>query len=831
MSARRSGPSRPRAAPASVRDLPGELSGREIAWRGRELAARGALLAVLALGCQAGTAPGAVCSRASDCSAPLVCAVGRCRSECVTSRDCPAGARCLADPSGGGSACSLAVVDDCEGGTACASGFVCRLGQCVNACGTVVRCPDGVCEGDACVPRPETDASTPDAAALDAAPDDAAVDATSMQRDAWSDDASATDAYVAPPDDAGADAPAAPDAFLAPDAAGSDGGCGACPMPTGGVTICVAGACEIDCGVLGAGDDGAWSHTGPSTCLWNAPALATLAPGAGTLAPAFGPGVTAYRLSVPLTSASVSFVVAHDGPMPSDATITVDGSTVPSGTPWTSPTLPLGASAHSVVVTALGGASRSYTVTIVRGFAPGHYVKASNTGMGDQLGISVAIDGDTMVVGAPLEDSAATTIDGDATNNGATDAGAAYVFVRAGGTWVQQAYLKPSNAEAGDQFGTSVAISGDTIVVGAPLEDGPATTVNGPQTNGAADAGAAYVFVRTGVAWSQQAYLKVTNTDGGDELGHAVAISGDTIVVGAPYEDSSATGVGGSQASNSRMDAGAAYVFARSGTTWSQQAYVKATNTDAGDVFGWSVAISGNTVVVGAIGEASAAMGVGGSQASNAAAGAGAAYVYFRTGSAWASQGYLKATNTGAGDWFGASVAISADTIVVGAPDEDSSARTVGGDGTNDAAANAGAAYVFVRSGATWSPQAYLKASNGAAGWLFGGAVAIDGDVIVIGAVGEASDATGVEGNAASTADPAAGAAYVLTRTGSAWSSAEYLKASNTDPMDHFGRSVDVSGVTIVVGAETEDSAATGVDGSGASNGASTSGACYLFEG
>ena len=152
---------------------------------------------------------------------------------------------------------------------------------------------------------------------------------------------------------------------------------------------------------------------------------------------------------------------------------------------------------------------------------------------------------------------------------------------------IQQAYLKASNTDAGDTFGNSVAISGDTMVVGAPQEASPAKGVNGAQGgNSATYAGAAYVYVRTGTTWRQQAYLKASNTGAFDTFGSAVAISGNTIVIGARGEDSKATGVNGKQSDNSAAGAGAAYVFTRTGTTWRQQAYLKASNTNAGDAFG-----------------------------------------------------------------------------------------------------------------------------------------------------------------------------------------------------------------------------------------------------
>ena len=248
------------------------------------------------------------------------------------------------------------------------------------------------------------------------------------------------------------------------------------------------------------------------------------------------------------------------------------------------------------------------------------YIKASNTGgpnaghvpaVGDYFGYSVAVSGDTMVVGASLEDSSATGVNGTGSDLPNTwDSGAAYVFVRSGSDWVQQAYLKAFNTGGGDAFGLAVAISGDTVVVGAPYEDSNATGVNGDKTAVAPDSGATYVFVRSGTNWTQQAYLKASNTGISDIFGYSVSVSGDTVVVGAPGESS---GVNGDQSDNSAFNSGAAYVFVRNGTNWSQQAYVKASNTDMLDEFGWTVAVSGDTVVVGAFHESSNATGVNGS--------------------------------------------------------------------------------------------------------------------------------------------------------------------------------------------------------------------------
>lgn len=361
----------------------------------------------------------------------------------------------------------------------------------------------------------------------------------------------------------------------------------------------------------------------------------------------------------------------------------------------------------------------------------------------------------------------------------------------------QQAYLKASNAGAGDYFGFSVAVSGDTVVVGAPGEDSSATGIDGGQAdNTATDSGAAYVFVRSGSGWTQQAYLKPANTGAHDNFGTAVAISGDTIVVGAPAEDSNAVAVNGNGADNSAAESGAAYVFVRHGATWSQQGYVKASNTGAADSFGYSVSVSGDTMVVGAYLEDSDARGINGNQVNDRAGNSGAAYVFVRNAGAWSQQSYLKASNTGAGHYFGKSVALDGDTILAGAK-------------------YAGAAYAFVRSGSTWAQQALLTPAPQA--HLFGGAVAVSGNTAVVGAV--------LDPGAAAES----GAAYVFERAGTAWTQQAHLKALSPGVSDLFGVSVGVSGDTVVVGAQWEDSSAMGVDGNEFDNSLADSGAAYVF--
>lgn len=376
------------------------------------------------------------------------------------------------------------------------------------------------------------------------------------------------------------------------------------------------------------------------------------------------------------------------------------------------------------------------------------------------------------------------------------------------GSPLQQAYAKASNPGLGDNFGTAIALSGNTAVAGAPYEQGTGTGVNPAANDNGQEVGAAYVMVRNGTTWTQQAYVKASNPDSSDHFGYSVAIDGDTMVIGAPEESSDSTGVNGAD-NNLAASSGAAYVFVRSGTTWTQQAFLKPSNTGSQDRFGWSVSVSGDTIVVGSIFEDGS--GAGSNPASDDLSNnSGAAYVFVRSGSTWSQQAYLKASNPGDDDWFGISVAVSGDSVIVGAPQENGSGQGID-PAVDDFANNAGAAYIFNRSGSTWTQQAYAKALNAGGFDRYGQAVAIDGDIAVVGAPEEYGSGTGVNPPDNNNAF-AAGAVYVLKRNAGSWTQQAYLKASNAEGGDYFGYSVAVSGNLVAVGAYQEDGGGTGMD-------------------
>jgi len=355
----------------------------------------------------------------------------------------------------------------------------------------------------------------------------------------------------------------------------------------------------------------------------------------------------------------------------------------------------------------------------------------------DYFGQSVAISGNTAVVGAYQHDT-----------GGMGDSGAAYVFVRSGATWTQQQELTAADPGAKDHFGWSVAVSGNTVVVGAPNH-----------TNGVSFCGAAYVFVRSGVYWTQQAEL-----DGGafdDELGSSVALSGNTVLAGVPYYDTA-----------TQEDAGAVYAYTRSGATWSAPDILVADDGVASDYFGANggVALSGNTALIGSSNHSSATIDT-----------LGAAYIFTRSGTTWSQRAELTPADGAKEDYFGGSVAISGGTALVGAMFHTTTGGTWGG-----------AAYVFTGSGATWTQQAEWE---GAANMDdLGTSVALTGNMALVGApyqaVGEKT---------------LVGAVDVYTRSGTKWTRQPDLSASDGDADDDFGGAVAISGSTALVGAKWHD--------------------------
>jgi hypothetical protein len=370
----------------------------------------------------------------------------------------------------------------------------------------------------------------------------------------------------------------------------------------------------------------------------------------------------------------------------------------------------------------------------------------------DGAGSAVDVDRDTMIVGVTGFDLPSKA-----------GAGAAVIFRWQGTTWVEEARLTASDAGAGDRFGQSVAIQGNTAVVGAYLHDLP----------GKGDAGAVYVFQRSGTTWTQVAKLTASNSAGGDNLGISVDIDGDSIIAGAWFKN------------GLNVQQGAAYVFTRNAAgVWTQQAQLTDINGSASDWFGNRVAIEGDTAVIAAPGDDVIFTDRGSVQ------------VYTRSGTTWTRRTALDPGLGGASDFFGSFVSIHNGTVAVGAP---------GNDVTTNG--NEGAVYVFTGSGATWSLQQKLTRAGAVVGDSLGNAVAVRGDTIVCGV----ANFDGIVGTNQ-------GMGVFFTRSGTTWAASEIFMPNETQAQANFGSAVAMSDEFVAAGATSWSRA-----------GANFSGAAYAF--
>lgn len=493
----------------------------------------------------------------------------------------------------------------------------------------------------------------------------------------------------------------------------------------------------------------------------------------------------AQTFQTTVLAAAVSFRASH--PLLTEVQIGAQ----PTGAGEWSARVPLVIGLQSVAIEMHAGVlSRTFQVQIERGAvspAQALYAKSSNGLAGDRFGARIAINGDEVIASAPGYD------------DGRVDAGAAYVFGRSQAGWEERGFVRASDLLAGDDL-CCVAVSGERMVIGAPGRG--------------AGRGAAYVFRRGNSGWQEEQILTAVVSDANDRFGAAVAIDGTRIIVGAPGEDSAARTVDGDATNNSAADAGAAYVFTFDGTTWARSGYLKAQNADPGDRFGTAVAVHGADVVIGGPGEASASVSGAEQALDNARPGSGAAYV-FQAGP-WRQTAYLKGDDQARS--FGASLAVGDQLLAVGAP-----YSLVAGSAP-------GRAYFFERAGLAWSTARAVTGSDTDDEDAFGNSVAVDGDLVVVGAPGEGGMVGGLDPPSRTDAESYVGAVYVFHAAAGTAVQDHYVKASVLDADDRFGESVGVSGGRVCVGAPGESSASHGVAGNPQDDTALQSGAFYCFE-
>jgi hypothetical protein len=368
---------------------------------------------------------------------------------------------------------------------------------------------------------------------------------------------------------------------------------------------------------------------------------------------------------------------------------------------------------------------------------------ASDSAAGDEFGWPVCLDGDTVLIGANGDD-----------DNGA-DSGSVYVFTRSGTTWTEQQKLLASDGAAGDYFGCRIALSDDTALITALSDE---------------ESGSVYVFTRSGTTWTEQQKLTASDAAAGDAFGIGVALSGDTALIGAFQDD------------DKGFNSGSVYVFTRSGTTWTEQQKLLASDGAAYDDFGHSISVEDNTALIG-------------TESSDQGTYSGSVYVFIRNDTTWTEQQKLLASDGAAGDWFGLSaISLSGDTVLIGANNDD------------DKGSNSGSAYVFARSGTTWTEQQKLLASDGAAEDQFSyHAVSLDGDTAFIGAFQDDDKGSN------------SGSAYVFTYNGTTWGEQQKLLASDGAAGDNFGWPISLDGNTVLIGANGDDDNGT------------NSGSAYVF--
>lgn len=382
-------------------------------------------------------------------------------------------------------------------------------------------------------------------------------------------------------------------------------------------------------------------------------------------------------------------------------------------------------------------------------------------------------------------------------------------------------YIKPSNSHTDSFFGFPLALSedGTTLAVSAIGEANDTHGINSDEFNyEAAFSGAVYVFALSDNGWTQQAYIKASNAEESDFFGASVSLSadGNLLAVGAPFEESNATGINGDQNSNAFTKAGAVYVFEREKGDWQQSAYIKPSSLEPYDTFGRSVSVSadGDVLAVGAPDQDSVLTG-------ESYVHTGAAYIFRYSASGWREEAILFASNADNNDNFGRPLRLSGDgsTLAVSAIEEGSDATGVGGDQTNNNLDNAGAVYVFEKTTTGWLQQAYLKPANAIPRSYFGSSLDLsyDGNTL---AAGHTYD------------DEDTGAAIIFERLESEWSLAAVIQAANYGQGDLFGQSLALSsdGTNLVIGALYEDSEAIGINGDARNDHLVDAGAAYFFE-
>lgn len=504
--------------------------------------------------------------------------------------------------------------------------------------------------------------------------------------------------------------------------------------------------------------------------------LVALEPSNGVLEPSFDPSVRDYSLELSDVASELSLTPA----ISKGARVTLLEEQLVSGVASAPLALSTDSDRIELVVQMAEAQPKTYTVSVHRSLGVSAKVmKPLEAPGGSIFGASVAVDGATLAVA----------------NFEAVD-----VFRATGAGYELEAHITPDGGQSDDSFGTSLALEGDRLVVGASREDSDARGIDGDRDNDAApESGAAYVYVREGGKWREEAFLKASNTRYWEGFGESVALRGNSIAVGAPFERSGAIGVDGDQGNDDRPHSGAVYLFELGDDGWRQTHYVKTAQDVDGNhnaQFGWNVALTDDLLVVAAPLEDVSWFGALTEQATESMSSAGAVYVLGRDGDSWQHLQRLQASNAERDDGFGLGLALGGNLLAVGAPHEDGGAAGVNGNQLSNLRQNSGAVYLFERTEQGFVQRAYLKPKQPELGGYFGFSVALRGATLAVGEWAE------------SRRD---GSAYLFGLADGRWSQQLRVDARTArgdvpdDAMpDNFGWSLALSERSLFVGAPYE---------------------------
>jgi hypothetical protein len=354
---------------------------------------------------------------------------------------------------------------------------------------------------------------------------------------------------------------------------------------------------------------------------------------------------------------------------------------------------------------------------------------ASDAQAVDHFGEGVSILGHVAVIGAPMNDDMGIM------------SGSAYVYRYNGASWWEETKLLAADGQAGDRFGRTVSIWGNVAVIGANFDDDLGL-----------DSGSAYIFHHDGLSWQWETKLLASDGQPGDYFGRCVYISNGVIVVGSQHDD------------DSGISSGSAYIFNDNGGTWEEETKLIASDGEADDQFGIAVCISGDVVLIGA------------PRDDDLGSNSGSAYIFRFDGEKWLEEAKLLASDGETGDYFGRRVSISGDVAVLGAPLSD------------DDGLSSGSVYIFRYDGETWTEETKLLALDADVDDMFGRAVSVSGNSLVIGAYHD--DDSGYE----------SGSAYYYLYNSTFWEEKAKLLASDGGEEDYFGEAVSLSGTVALIG-------------------------------